>query len=80
MRALEATGTVDESGQLHLDQPLQLHGPDRVRVLLLFKEESDIDEGVWLAGAARNSAFDFLRDPGEDIYSITDGKPFADKG
>jgi hypothetical protein len=80
MRALEATGTVDENGQLHLDRPIPSHAADRVRVLLLFNEDSDIDEGEWLLGAARNPAFDFLNDPAENIYSISDGKPFDDKG
>jgi hypothetical protein len=32
----------------------------------------------WLNAVANNSAFDFLKDPEEDIYTITDGKPFYD--
>ncbi len=41
--------------------------------------EEDIDESEWLQAAAKNPAFDFLEDPAEDIYSITDGKPFNGK-
>jgi hypothetical protein len=27
-----------------------------------------------------NPAFHFLKDPAEDIYTLTDGKPFHDEG
>ena len=30
----------------------------------------------WLHAVANNPAFDFLKNPEEDIYTITDGKPF----
>jgi hypothetical protein len=45
-------------------------------VFLLFPEDNDIEEKVWLAAGASNDAFDFLNDPAEDIYSPSDGKPF----
>jgi hypothetical protein len=32
----------------------------------------------WLNAVANNPAFDFLKNPEEDIYTITDGKPFYD--
>ncbi|MGL5136049.1 MAG: hypothetical protein ACRC78_26245 [Planktothrix sp.] len=32
----------------------------------------------WLHAVANNPAFDFLKNPEEDIYTITDGKPFYD--
>jgi hypothetical protein len=38
MRALEVTGTVDHSGQLHLDQPLTAANDQRVRVIVLIEE------------------------------------------
>jgi hypothetical protein len=38
MRALEVTGTVDHSGQLHLDQPLTAGNDQRVRVIVLIEE------------------------------------------
>jgi hypothetical protein len=37
--------------------------------------EEDKDEQIWLASVLNNSAFDFLKDKEEDIYSINDGKP-----
>lgn len=80
MKAIEVTGTVDEQRQLHLDEPLPIVGPSRVRVILLFPEEADIDEREWLRAAATNPAFDFLKDPAEDIYTLADGKPFYDEG
>jgi hypothetical protein len=36
-------------------------------------EESEIE---WLKAAANNPVFAFLQDPAEDIYSLSDGKPF----
>jgi len=46
----------------------------------LLPEESDIGESEWLKTAASNPAFDFLKEPEEDIYTREDGKPFHDKG
>jgi hypothetical protein len=34
------------------------------------------NEMEWLKAALSNSAFAYLRDPEEDIYTINDGKPF----
>jgi hypothetical protein len=42
-------------------------------------EEGEIDEIEWLRAAATNPAFDFLKDPEEDIYTLEDGKPFNDE-
>ena len=80
VNALELTGTVDEKRQLHLDEPLPLMGPRRVRVLILVTEEQEITEDEWLRVAAANAAFDFLHNPAEDIYTLDDGKPFHDEG
>ena len=80
LRAVEATGTIDEQGALHLDQPITTVRPGRVRVLLLMADDADIDEQEWLRAAARNPAFDFLNDPTEDIYTPNDGHPFRDEG
>jgi Uma2 family endonuclease/Flp pilus assembly protein TadD len=42
-------------------------------------EDGEIDEREWLRSAASNPAFDFLKDPEEDIYTLADGKPFHDE-
>ena len=78
-KALEVVGTVDAQRQLHLDEPLPIVGPSRVRVIILIPEETDMDEREWLRVAARNPAFDFLKDPEEDIYTLADGEPFDDQ-
>jgi len=43
------------------------------------EEEVDIDEMEWLWTAAANLAFDFLKDPEEDIYTLANGRPFYDQ-
>lgn len=79
LRAVEVAGAIDEQHQLHLDEPLPFAGPGRVRVIILFSEQEDIDEIQWLQAAMTNPAFDFLNAPEEDIYTLTDGKPFHDQ-
>jgi len=78
--AIEVTGTIDEQRQLHLDEPLPITGPSRVRVIILLPQESDADEREWLRAATANPAFEFLSDPREDIYTLFDGKPFLGEG
>ncbi|MBL7064662.1 MAG: hypothetical protein ISS49_10745 [Anaerolineae bacterium] len=82
MRAIETTGMIDEERQLRLDTPLPVVGPSRVRIIVLFPEEEyeEISESEWLRAAATSPAFDFLREPEEDIYTLADGRPFDDKG
>jgi hypothetical protein len=79
MTAFEVSGQVDEQRQLHIDSPLPISGPRRVRVIVLFSADDDFDEAEWLYSAATNSAFDFLKDAAEDIYSASDGVPFHDE-
>ena len=80
MKAIETTGTVDDQHRLVLDEPLSHVGPGHVRIVILVPEERDIDEKAWLGTAASNPAFDFLQDKEEDIYTLSDGKPFRDQG
>jgi hypothetical protein len=82
MTAIEMTGTVDENHQLQLDGKLPIAGPKRVRVIVLSPltenadDQSEWNEIEWLKASLNNSAFEYLRDPEEDIYTINDGKPF----
>lgn len=79
MTAIEMTGTVDENHQLKLDGALPIAGPKRVRVIVLspLTEVADeFSEMEWLKASLSNPAFEYLRDPEEDIYTIHDGKPF----
>jgi hypothetical protein len=80
LKALDVVGTIDEQRQLHLDEPLPIVGPSRVRVIILIPEEPDMDEKEWLQAAVSNPAFDFLKEPEEDIYTLADGKPLHNQG
>jgi hypothetical protein len=44
------------------------------------EEYEEINESEWLYAAATNPAFEFLKEPEEDIYTLADGRPFDDKG
>ncbi len=43
MKAIEVTATIDEQGQLALDQPLELAQRRRVRVIVLVSEDDELD-------------------------------------
>jgi hypothetical protein len=78
LKAIETMGQIDKDGELHLDESLPVHGPSRVRVIVLIENSDAVDEQDWLRAASRSPAFEFLKDPEEDIYTISDGKPFND--
>lgn len=80
MLAIEETGIIDQNHRLQLDRALPIHGPKRVRVIVLYATDEEWDEGEWLLAAATNPAFESLKEPREDIYSIADGEPFTDQG
>lgn len=81
VRAIETTGTIEGKQYLHLSHPLPHTVPQEVRVIVLFPERGEEwEKDEWLRIAASNPAFDFLKDPAEDIYTLTDGIPFNDKG
>ncbi len=75
-KAIEMQGTINKDHRLVLDEALPVEGPKRVRVIILLPEEAEIEERSWLKTAASNEAFDFLKSPEEDIYTLADGKPF----
>ncbi len=78
-RTIETTGMIDRSHRLVLDEPLQIEGPAQVRVIILLPEE-DFEEQEWGKVAAENKSFEFLKDKSENIYNLSDGNPFVDKG
>lgn len=73
---VKLTGTVDEHGQLQLDELLPVAGPKRVRVIVLYSADENGDQAEWLQAAASNPAFAVLKEAAEDIYSVNDGNPF----
>lgn len=75
-KVIETKGIIKTQHQLILDEPLPVTYPTHVRVILLCPEESGINETKWLQMANTNPAFDFLKEPEENIYTLTDGRPF----
>jgi hypothetical protein len=41
MKAIKATGSINEQGQIHLDQPLMGDSNRRIEIIVLMSEESD---------------------------------------
>lgn len=78
-KVIETTGTIDSPNNVHLDEAITIAFPTKVRVLILLPEGEEMSETEWLGIAARNPAFDFLKNKEEDIYTIEDGKPYNDK-
>lgn len=75
MKAIETTGRIEKPGFVKLDSPVDLKNKQKVRVIILYNEDEDITEKIWLASISTNPAFAFLNDKEEDIYTIHDGKP-----
>jgi hypothetical protein len=62
-----------------LDEPFHLPLNASLLVTVLPDQAGlDSDEREWLRAGASSDAFKFLADPAEDVYTITDGKPFRD--
>ena len=74
MKAIEINAKTDIQGHLKLNYPLH-KSEQNVRVIILVDEE----EQLWLNAVSSNPAFDFLKEPEENIYSMNDGEPFNDK-
>ena len=77
MKAIEAVGTIDQNRRVVLDEPLPNGVAGRVRLIILLGEDEP-SEQEWLKAVAHGEALDFLNAPEEDIYSLSDGKPFDD--
>jgi len=78
MRAIETFGEIDKEGRIKLEKPID-HEGKRVKVIILFPDEEDIDDASWLEAVSKSGSFDFLKDEGEEIYSVEDGKPLGDE-
>jgi len=81
MKAVETTGIIDKNNILKINKQLNKEFLNKsVRILILLPDEketfNEINEELWLKSISHNLVFDFLNDPEEDIYSLTDGKPF----
>lgn len=47
----------------------------QAKVVVLIKDD-EITDKEWMALAMKGGAFDFLNDPGENIYTMEDGVPY----
>lgn len=79
LSAIELNGTIISDNKIQIDEPLPIDVSRRVRVIVLYSNDDEIDEKEWLQAASKNSAFDFLNDSDEDIYTLEDGKPIEDE-
>ncbi len=75
MRTFETSAVVEDRNNIHLDHPIEKSISGKVHVIIV-SEDNEITEDEWMLSAANNPAFDFLKDPKEDIYSLQDGKPW----
>jgi len=77
MKSIEINTKTDKEGHLKINYPLNKKDK-KVRVIILLDEQiDDIDEEKkWLNSIQSNPAFDFLKEPSENIYTLTDGEPF----
>lgn len=79
MSVIEIKSKTDSKGLLRFNYNLKKSNR-RVKILIMVddNEKSADEEALWMQSIASNPAFDFLNDPAEDIYSITDGEPIDD--
>ena len=79
LNAIEVTGIVSDARNLQLDEDLPENISSKVCVIVLYSANGEeIGETEWLRAASQNSAFDFLNDSAEDIYTLEDGKPLSE--
>ncbi len=77
LTAIETTGTNNANHEIVLEKDLPDNAPSRVRVIVLYDEDADINEVEWQRAASKNEAFDFLNDEAEDVYTPKDAKRFT---
>jgi len=77
MRAIEINTMTDKNGHLKINYPINKK-ESNVRVIILVDDSNDDDDKLWMKAVTSNPAFDFLNEPTENIYSLTDGEPFND--
>lgn len=74
MEAIEKIVHFDEDGNATLKLGKHFSKKD-ARVVVLIKDD-EISESEWLRLGMKGGAFDFLKDPSEDIYTMEDGVPY----
>lgn len=74
MDAVEKIVQFDAEGTAHISLDKDFSNKS-VKVIIL--TDNDISDEEWVRAISENPVFDFLKDEGEDIYSLEDGKPFS---
>lgn len=77
MEAIEKIVQFDEEGNTTLK--LGKHFSKKNAKIVVLIKDDEITENEWLSFAVRGGAFDFLKDPAEDIYTMEDGEPYKTK-
>ncbi len=75
------TAMIDENGELRGLEKLESLRSQMVQVVIVSQREAQYDDSdltpqQWQRGVSVLLASDFADDPGEDIYSREDGKPY----
>lgn len=74
MEAIEKIVQFDEEGNTILKLGKHFSKKD-AKIVVLIKDD-EVSENEWLSFAVEGGAFDFLKDPAEDIYTMEDGLPY----
>jgi len=79
MRAIEINSKTDHSGHIKFDYQLG-RSDQNVRILILLEEDNYQleEEKLWIDSLSNNPAFNFLREPEENVYSLKDGESLND--
>lgn len=83
LHIVEATANLDENGILHVNEPIRGLEAGEVLVIVVARPQKattpesydDISREGWNRAMMSSSALAFLKDPGEDIYTLEDGEP-----
>ena len=62
--------------QIVLDEPCHLPANTPVMVTPIPAPAEGDSETAWLKAASSSEAFEFLKNPAEDVYTLADGEPF----
>lgn len=77
MKVIEIHSKTNAEGYLKLNYQLNKFDAS-VKVLILLEDDLEEDEKLWLSAISKNKVFNFLNEPEEDVYSLTDGEKFND--
>ena len=81
MQTIKTTGIIDNNNIIKINKTISKQFINKsVQILIIIQDDNEqtdeIDEQLWLKSITENLAFEFLSEQEEDIYSLTDGKPF----